>query len=131
MAILVGVLGAAVFTAISLAATTSARLSLGSRSPVTVSGSGFKAHEHVKLTVSATTTRSKLLVTGTRGGFRTTFKAFAIGRCDAYVVTAKGNRGSSAVVRVTPDCAPARAPAATTTTDALLPQDPGAPKKPH
>lgn len=118
----------AVVSAVALGATRSAHLSVTTTAPTTITGTGFKKHERVTVTVSASDTRTKRVVAGLRGGFTTTFKGFAIGRCVAYTVRAKGDRGSTALLKVTPECAPARIE---TTTDVLFPQDPGAPKKPH
>jgi hypothetical protein len=120
---------AAAFAAVALAASQSAHVAIAQTSPVVVTGAGFKKHERVTLTVSSKSTRTKRIVAGSRGGFSATFRGFSIARCVEYSVRAKGNRGSSAFVKVIPECAPARR--IETTTDVGLPSDPGAPKKPH
>src|SRR4051812_25170171 len=96
-----------------------AHVTLGGVAPVSVDGSAFRARERVTLTVIARTVRTKDVTASAAGRFRTTFRRFSIGRCDAYMIRATGNRGSVAVLRVTPECAPL-APPVTTTTDGLL-----------
>jgi hypothetical protein len=118
----------AILSAVALGATKSAHVAVTATSPTTIQGTGFKAHERVTLTVSAKETRTKRIYAGARGSFTTTFKGLTIPRCDSYTVRAKGNRGSTALLRVIPECAPMRIE---TTTDPGLPSDPGAPKKHH
>lgn len=85
--------------------TRTARVTLPSRSPVTVQGTGFRPSERVAVTVSAKTTHRKSVTASRRGAFRTTFPGFSIGYCEAFAVRAKGSRGSSAFVKVIPECA--------------------------
>src|ERR1051326_8040100 len=76
-----------------------ARVSVATASPVSVRGTGFKSGERVTLTVSAKLTRRKTVDANARGAFRTTFSHFSIARCQAYMVVAKGTRGSTATLR--------------------------------
>jgi hypothetical protein len=106
------------------ASTRTAHVYATSLSPVSVRGTSFRANERVAVTVSAKTTRTKTATAGVRGNFAVTFKAVSIGRCQPYTIRAKGNRGSTALLRVLPECAP-EGP----TPDVLYPSDP-IPKKP-
>jgi hypothetical protein len=106
------------------ASTTAAHVSVSALTPVTVRGTSFRPSERVRLTVSAKGSHTKTVIANARGNFKATFTGFSIGRCDAYLVRAKGSRGSSAFLRVIPECAP-EGP----NLDALFPSDP-IPKKP-
>jgi len=86
------------------AAVGTARVGVMQTSPFTVRGTGFRAHERVAVTVYAKTTRMKAVTAGVRGGFTTAFSGVTIGRCDGYVIRAKGNRGSIAFLKVRPEC---------------------------
>ena len=82
------------------------RLELASTAPLIVEGRGFAPGERVKLLVSAGSPLTRVVSAGPRGGFRTRW-LLSIGRCQAVVVQAIGNRGSRAMVDLTaPDCAP-------------------------
>jgi hypothetical protein len=105
----------------AVAAAQTARVLVSATSPFTVRGSGFRAHEHVTVTVSATVRRTKAVVAGARGGFKASFSAVKIGACEGYVVRAKGNRGSLAILKVMPECAP---PGPSSQPDVLFPRDP-------
>jgi len=105
--------------------TNKARVGFVTVSPVSVRGTGFKPGERVMVTVSATVTRKKAVNANARGAFRATFSHFWIVRCQAYTVAAKGNRGSTASLRVIPECAPPPPP---DPPDPLPPNDP-LPKK--
>jgi hypothetical protein len=88
------------------ASTRTARITVPSRSPVAVRGTGFHASERVAVTVSAKTTRRQTVTASRLGNFRATFRSFSIGYCEAYSARASGNRGSRAVLKVIPECAP-------------------------
>jgi len=77
-----------------------------STAPVTVSGTGFRANERVSVTVSAKTIHKKVVVASRLGAFRVTFRGMKIGYCQFYSAQAKGNRGSTASLKVIPECAP-------------------------
>ena len=73
--------------------------------PLTLSATGFRANERVRLLVSAPAVVSSRTVRATdRGRFRVVFR-FAVRRCDSVVVQAIGARGSRAAFhRDAPDC---------------------------
>ena len=73
--------------------------------PLTLSATGFRANERVKLLLSAPPVSSSRTVrAGVRGRFRVVFR-IAVGRCDSVVVQAIGARGSRATFRRdAPDC---------------------------
>ena len=79
---------------------------LTSSSPVVVHGVAFHSRERVAVTVSAGETHKKFVSATRRGAIRAVFRGFSIHYCEPYEIRAKGNRGSSAFVRVIPDCAP-------------------------
>jgi hypothetical protein len=116
---------AAFLSVAAVASTGAAQIGFASTSPVSVRGTGFKSGERVALTVAAKVTRKKIVIANSRGAFRATFSAFSIPRCQAYAARAKGNRGSTASVKVIPECAAEGAGIS----DALMPIDPVA-KKP-
>jgi hypothetical protein len=84
--------------------TRTAHLTVPSRSPVTVEGTGFRRGERVAVTFSSKSTRTRTVIATARGAFRITFKSLSLGHCEAYAVRAKGDRGSSAFFRVIPEC---------------------------
>jgi hypothetical protein len=106
------------------ASTNAAHVSVPALSPVIVRGTSFRPSERVRVTVSAKGSHTKTVTANARGNFKTTFTGFSIGRCDPYLVRAKGSRGSSAFLKVIPECAP-EGP----NPDVLFPSDP-IPKKP-
>ncbi len=73
--------------------------------PLTLSATGFRANERVKLLLSAPPVSSTRTVrAGVRGRFRVVFRV-GLGRCDSVVVQAIGARGSRASFhRDAPDC---------------------------
>jgi hypothetical protein len=72
--------------------------------PLTLSATGFRANERVKLLVSAPAAVSSRTVRADRGRFRVVFRV-AVGRCDSVVVQAIGARGSRAKFqRDAPNC---------------------------
>ncbi len=88
------------------ASTGAAHITVPSRSPVAVRGTGFRANERVTVTVSAKSTHTTRVTTNRLGNFRATFRGFSLGYCEIYSVRARGSRGSSAVLNVIPECAP-------------------------
>jgi hypothetical protein len=83
-----------------------AHVAVASLSPVSIRGTSFRAHERVRLTVFAKTTRTKTVTAGARGGFTATFKALSVTACEGYSVRAKGNHGSVAFLKVMTECPP-------------------------
>jgi hypothetical protein len=119
------VLSVALLAGAAVASTRGARVSVESLSPAVVRGAGFKARERVAVTLSAKTTRTKAVTATAAGTFRVAFRAVTLGRCDFFAVRARGTRGRTAFLRVTPECAPS---GATGDFDPGLPIDPN-PKK--
>jgi len=87
------------------ASTRSAHITMVSRSPVVVRGTGFLPGERVTVTVSAKKTYSKIVTASRLGVFRATFQGSSIGYCQFYSVRAKGSRGSTAAFKVIAECA--------------------------
>jgi hypothetical protein len=86
------------------ASTRKAEVVLLNSSPVTVRGTGFHRSERVVVTVAASSMRTKKAIATTRGAFRVVFQGFEFGYCEGYTIHARGNRGSSAFVRIIPEC---------------------------
>ena len=97
----------AVASSTAVAATKRARVAVASTAPVTVEGSGFRSSERVTVTFVATEARRKVVTASANGAFTARFAGTTVPRCEGYFIRAKGNRGSLAVVKVTPECAPA------------------------
>ena len=106
-------LGVAICAVLALSASSAngagryATLAISDRSPLTIRGARFSPNEKVTLLVSGRIQRTRSVRAGSRGGFTTVFRV-GLGRCDALVVQAFGNRGSRAQVDLTQTaCAPA------------------------
>ena len=75
--------------------------------PFTVTGSGFKANEAIRIVVETpsryfATTRANAI-----GTFSVRVQGVRAPRCSSYVVRATGNRGSKAVLKYrSPECSP-------------------------
>ena len=89
---------------VATASTRKAHVFLVSRTPVTVTGTGFRSHERVVVTVSSRSLRRATVIATARGALRVVFKRFTFTYCEPYELSAKGNKGSRAFVRVIPDC---------------------------
>jgi hypothetical protein len=83
----------------------SAHITMVSRSPVVVRGTGFRPSERVTVSVSAKATYKKVVIASRLGAFRVTFRSMAIGSCQFYSAQANGSRGSIASLKVIPECA--------------------------
>ena len=83
-----------------------AKVSMMSTAPVTVRGTSFHSRERVTVTVTASSTRTKTVTANAHGVFTATFPHFAIGHCVGYEIRAKGNHGSLATLKLTPECPP-------------------------
>jgi|tagenome__1003787_1003787.scaffolds.fasta_scaffold20669992_1 hypothetical protein len=83
-----------------------AKLSVVSTHGFTVQGTTFKPGEHVvvRLTTGGESV-SKRLAAGTKGGFVVRFPTMFVARCASYVVSATGDMGSRAGLRIMPECA--------------------------
>ena len=105
-------LGVAICAVLALSASSesavgrNATLAISDRSPLTIRGARFSPNEKATLFVSGRVQRTRSIRAGSRGGFTTVFRV-GLGRCDAIVVQAFGNRGSRAQVDLTQTaCAP-------------------------
>jgi hypothetical protein len=87
----------------------SPRLAVKDARPVTVDGSGFRAHEKLSVRVRAPgVDRTRHPRAAANGAFRTTFTHAVVDRCSTFTVTAIGADGSRATVRrrAQPECPP-------------------------
>jgi hypothetical protein len=74
-------------------------------SPLVVGGARFQPREHVRVTYSSKTSRSKTVIATAAGRFRASF-ATTLGACEPYAITAVGDRGSRAIMKFMPECPP-------------------------
>jgi hypothetical protein len=109
----VALLLAAVALAASVAALASARvatrptLRLMDASPVVFRGTGFKAHERVRVSVYAGARATKRVEAGARGGFVARFSNLDPNACVGFSAVAVGNEGSRASFKRSPGVCPA------------------------
>jgi hypothetical protein len=115
-------LAAAFALSAQAAVTRTARLAVIDVTPFTVHGSQFVPHERVTVVVMVRTRHVHTVSASAAGTFTTRFTSVSVGPCTAYAVRATGDRGSTAFVKVMPECPPPAEP------DALYPTDP-IPKK--
>jgi hypothetical protein len=100
------ILAALVLAPVTAARTDRARVWLVEPAPLTVAGSGFLAGERVTVT-AFTKTRYVRSVTATQAGrWRVVFRRAEVGACEAYAITARGDRGSRATIKFMPECPP-------------------------
>jgi hypothetical protein len=101
----VAVLAAALVAAASVSAGPKPKLELTHIAPARVVGSGFVAHERVRvrLTIGGEATYRKTAIAGRRGGFVLVYRVPA-GKCVTIAATAVGNRGSKASIAYAPTC---------------------------
>ena len=92
-------------TASAATSSRTAHITITSRSPVVVRGTGFQPSERVTVSVSAKATYKKVVTVSRLGAFRVTFRGLAIGSCQPYSAQARGNRGSIASLKVIAECA--------------------------
>ena len=76
-------------------------------SPVVFRGSGFKAHERVRVSVYAGERATKHVAAGVRGGFVVRFPTLDPNACSGFGAVAVGNEGSRAVFKRAPGMCPA------------------------
>ena len=87
-----------------------AALTLTSRHPATVQGTGFKPRARIRVALVEGATLVRRPVTNARGAFTTTFSA-GIDRCSAWSITALQPGRAPVVLRgPQPECAPASTP---------------------
>jgi hypothetical protein len=77
--------------------------------PLTVAGSGFRAHERVQLDLHGASGGSRRVTASSRGAFTKAFSGVRMDRCSGFWVMATGSAGSRArlVRRARPQCPPA------------------------
>jgi hypothetical protein len=98
---------APVGTAVDTTTAGKARLRLLDSAPVIVRGTGFAAGESVSVSVRGLGAMTRKSVTaGRRGGWTATFRNRAYQRCSGLIVSALGNRGSRAGLRLPPALCP-------------------------
>ena len=88
-------------------------LRLASMKPLVVTGTHFKAHERVLVTLRTDTTQLMRHAKATPSGtFRVDFGTVTFGRCSGFTVRAVGSAGSGAVLKrpPLPGCLPRRWP---------------------
>jgi hypothetical protein len=89
-------LAATAATFASARATTRPALRLVDTSPVAFRGTGFKAHERVRVSVYAGTRATRRATAGLRGGFTVRFAGLNPNPCAGFSAVAVGNEGSRA-----------------------------------
>ena len=107
---LVGLLLAAAALAVPVAsARTTMRptLRLMDASPVAFRGTGFKPHEHVRVSVYAGDRATKRVVAGVRGRFVVRFSGLDPNACAGFGAVAVGSDGSRATFKRAPGMCPA------------------------
>jgi hypothetical protein len=93
--------------AVDTTAAGKARLRLVDPAPVTVRGTGFAAGESVSVSVRGLGGMTRKNVTAGRlGGWTVTFRNRAYQRCGGLIVSALGNRGSRAGLKLPPALCP-------------------------
>ncbi len=84
-----------------------AALTITRRNPVTIRGTGFKPHAHVRVTLVAGQEQVRRPLTGAQGTFTTTFSA-VIDRCSGWTITAsQPGRATVFLHGAKPECPPA------------------------
>ena len=73
---------------------------LTSADSLVVRGSGFYAHESVRVTVTTTSSRVRTVRSSSAGSFTADFGTTYVDPCDAMAVRAVGHRGDRAVLKL-------------------------------
>lgn len=94
------------FGAASAETSARARVAVVDKAPFTVRGSGFKPGERVALVVAVKSRWQRSVVATSTGSFVARFTGPSVTHCTSYYVSARGNRGSVAVLKVAPECPP-------------------------
>jgi hypothetical protein len=89
------------------AATIQPRLRLLDADPVAFRGTGFKAHERVRVSVYAGTRAAKRVTAGVRGRFVVRFSGVDPNTCTGFSASAVGTKGSRASFKRAPGMCPA------------------------
>jgi len=101
------------------ATTRTARVTVTDVTPFTVHGSHFLARERVTVVVTIKGRHVHTLTATAAGTFTTRFTSVSLAGCTAYAVRATGDRGSTAFLKVMPECPPPAEPAALYPTDPI------------
>ena len=104
--LLVGTIGACL-AAPTAAVSTRPALQLTADSPLTFSGVGFRANEHVRVVVVAGSRAVRRATAGARGRFVVRFRGLSADSCRGLTATAIGDRGSRAGFKRPPGDCPA------------------------
>ena len=97
-------LGTLVLAAAASAA--SPKLAIVDRGAFAVRGTTFHPGEHVLVSVNVNgKSYSKRMTAGKGGGFLARFTTVFVPRCASFVVSARGDEGSRAGLRIIPECA--------------------------
>jgi hypothetical protein len=88
------------------ATTIQPRLRLLDADPVAFRGTGFKAHERVRVSVYAGGRATKRVEAGSRGRFLVRFPALDPNACSGFWASAIGNEGSRASFKRSPGMCP-------------------------
>ena len=88
-------------------ATTRPALRLLDASPLAFRGTGFKAHEHVRVSVYAGSRATKRTTAGLRGRFTIRFVGLDPNACTGFSAVAIGSEGSRASFKRAPGMCPA------------------------
>lgn len=99
-------LAASVATLAAAQATTRPTLRLLDASPVAFRGSGFKAHERVRVSAYAGARATKRVTAGARGRFVVRFPTLDPNACAGFFASAVGNEGSRASFKRSPGMCP-------------------------
>jgi hypothetical protein len=81
-------------------------LRLSDETPVTLSGSGFRTNERVKVVAVAGKRAVHWVTAGTSGRFVTRFRGMDADACRGFTATAVGDRGSRATFKRVPGQCP-------------------------
>jgi hypothetical protein len=101
------------------ATTRPARVTVTDLSPFTVHGSHFVAHERVTVTVMIKSRHVHRVSASGAGTFTTVFTGVSLDRCIGYAVRATGDSGSTAFLKVVPECPPPDEPPVLYPTDQI------------
>lgn len=95
-------LAALALAGLASAATAQPRLRLTDGTPLTVAGTGFRSHEHVKVVYRADQMWTRNVTATTAGSFTARFAGVTFQACKLHRLTATGSLGSRAVFRMPP-----------------------------
>jgi hypothetical protein len=96
-----------VFFAPDSRAATRPSLALLDRDPIVLRGRSFLPRERVRVTVTTTVRRTRLVYAGSRGGFTVRFTGLIVPRCGGFIARARGSSGDLATMKIQlPACQP-------------------------